>query len=313
MDASRFLSLYSGLSAISLFKARAIGANSRQVIRLLPPCILKRKPLWSGRQVCSNTPCSISLCIVSVIQIVSTLLLDSQPAKETPSNRDSRSKLSIKVRVRELLTELRSSRLVMAIERKSHPCRSDAEYRCDHSSRSASLEFGRQCSLESDINIASVVHCSYYEKLYGKRCAADLIDLGLFEVVHLVSALLWRIDSGQRACFHGNTFGTWCQLKYRGKLLNLTFRRLTEANNSSVMDMETTSSKPCRQAKIRGEEKRMLSDIIAKGGGRSILRVHDPSKRNVRSKSCSRARDVGEWFAILFLLTRRTTFNNISL
>lgn len=304
MDASRFLSLYSGLSTIGLFTARAIGANSRRVIRLLPPCILKRKPLWSGRQVCSNTPCSISLWIVSVIQIGSKLLLGSQPTKETPLNRNSRSKskLSIKVRVRELLTELRSSRLVMAIERKSHPCRSDAEYRCDHSSRSASLEFGRQCSLESDINIASVVHCSYYEKLYGKRYAADLIDLGLFEVVHSVSASLWRVDSGQRACFHGNTFGTWCQLKYRGKLLNLTFRRLTEANNSSVMDMVTTSSKPCRQAKIRGEEKRMLSDIIAKGGGRSV-----------RSKSCSRARDVGEWCAILFLLTRRTTLNNIPL
>jgi len=33
----------------------AIGSNSRRKIRLLPPCILKPKQLWSGKQVLFTT------------------------------------------------------------------------------------------------------------------------------------------------------------------------------------------------------------------------------------------------------------------
>ena len=99
----------------------------------------------------------------------------------------------------------------------------------------------------------------------------------------------------------------------RGKLLNLTFRRLTEANNWSAMDMEKTSSKRCRKARILGGEKRMLSEIITDEVDQSILLVHDQPKRNVCSKSCSRTRDSGELFANFFLLRRRNTFNNILL
>ena len=74
----------------------------------------------------------------------------------------------------------------------------------------------------------SDVHCWYYEKLYGKRCAADLIDLGLFQGVQPVSAVLWRIDSVYRACFHGNIFGSWGQLKQR-QTLEFDFQKINRS------------------------------------------------------------------------------------
>ncbi|CAF1185064.1 unnamed protein product [Adineta steineri] len=117
----------------------SIGSNSRRKIQLLPPCIIKPKQLWSGKQ------------------IISTVLLYIQPAKESPLNLDSKSKLSMK-----------------SWPSKPGATNIDLMADTDVIIRQGHLLSGLIDKAHCGATLASVVHC-YYE-LYGKRCAADLVS-----------------------------------------------------------------------------------------------------------------------------------------
>ena len=117
----------------------AIGGNSRRKIQFLPPCIQKPQELWTGKQ------------------IISTILLYIQPAKETPLNLNSKSKLSMK-----------------SWPSTGNTTHVDLMADTDVIIRRGHLLSGLIDKAHCGSTLASVVHC-YYE-LYGKRCAADLVS-----------------------------------------------------------------------------------------------------------------------------------------
>ncbi|CAF3697911.1 unnamed protein product [Rotaria sordida] len=134
----------------------AIGSHSRRKIHLLPPCIWKRKQLWTGKQ------------------IISTILLYIQPVNEASLNLDSKSKLSMK-----------------SWPSKSNATNIDLMSNTDVIIRHEHLLSRLIDKAHCGSTLASLLHCYY--QLYGKRCAADLdLHLELNDVLLLSLGLSHR-------------------------------------------------------------------------------------------------------------------------